>query len=189
MSDKNEDVKDGFVDTSTPLPENSIVNDTISKMRAELDALRAEQTSLELEERKYKLIKLKDEVAKLQQERATRLENIRMQSMQIIAQIRQQEALQAQCTHMKGGVVTQSDPSVIMNGHGSDATDYAFIRHILPAGNMFILCQRCLKEWYGPNRLTGESASEDFEWARTRPTKNHVSGSSQFYPVRHLEAQ
>lgn len=186
MSDKNKDVKDGLVNTNTPLPAE---NETLTALQAELAAVKAEQQAFELEERKYALIEAKHRVARLEQENATKLEQAKNRARQIISEIRNREALQAQCTHMKGGTVTTQDPSVVMNGHGSDSTDFALIRHALPAGNLMLLCQRCLKEWYGPNPLTGEAATPGFAEAKRWPTKNHPSGSSQFWPSNRMVAQ
>lgn len=157
----------------------------------ELEALVAEEKSLEIEERKLNVELKRTQVAKQKQERETRIAQAEMARIQLAQQLAAQEALQNQCTHMKGGTVTQSDASIVMNGHGTDSADYCVIKHMMPWGSLHILCVRCLKEWHGFNRMTGEKETPGFQEARRWPTKNIMSASSMFVPVRpyHLNAE
>lgn len=168
------------------------LNETNAALRAQLADLQSladEEKRLEIEERKLNVELKRRDVAVMQQARADRLSRIELAANQLRAQLQAQEALQAQCTHMKGGTVKQGDSSVVMNGHGTDSGDYCIIKHVLPSGALFILCQRCLKEWRSRDPLTGEPETPGFKEASRWPTKNGTSGSSQFWPVRSYPEQ
>lgn len=173
--------KEDFPEVNEVGPLGTDTNAALNASLAELDRLKSEEHKLELEERRLNVELKREEVAKKQQARATRLAQLEAAATQIQAQLRANKALQEHCTHMKGGVVVQGNASVVMNGQGTDNSDYCIIRHVLPAGNLMLLCQRCLQEEHGPNPLTGEPATAGYEKFKRFPTKNHTSGSSQFF--------
>lgn len=99
---------------------------------------------------------------------------------QVLKWMKDRDGHQAQCTHMKGGVVTPNDQSVVMNGHGTDSSDYAIARHILPNGETMVLCLRCLKEWHPIDPFFGTPATPGWAEAMKFPTTNKTSGSTTF---------
>jgi hypothetical protein len=158
----------------------------LAEYEAQITASAAEEKALELEERKLRIIDMKENQAKRSQEAATRKQQAENRMAQIMQQIKAKEAVQKFCTHMKGGVVTQSNRNVVMSGQGNDATDYCVIKHVLPSGRLLILCLRCGLEEYSRDPLTGEKATSGFATAARWPTKNQNSGSSQFWPIRDI---
>ncbi len=73
-----------------------------------------------------------------------------------------------------------------MRGQGDDA-NRSVIHHVLPAGGIMVLCQRCLKEWHPANKWNTENgeqrslpATPGWEDAVQWNTDNSPSGSSRF---------
>jgi hypothetical protein len=154
---------------------------TLSALQAKLAELESEEKQLELEERRINIELNRDKVAKMKQEQATRKENAQNRMRALLQQINNDKAKQANCSHMKGGTVTQANRNVVFNGGGTDATDYCVVKHVLPSGRLMILCLRCGLEEYSRDPLTGEKATAGFALASKWPTKNQNSGSSQFW--------
>jgi hypothetical protein len=64
------------------------------------------------------------------------------------AQKREDEAKQNQCTHKKGGVVSQRNLQVLSTGGNSP--QYAVIKHQMINGDFWVRCLRCGKTWLPP---------------------------------------
>jgi hypothetical protein len=96
-----------------------------------------------------------------------------------------QDAKTADCWHKKGGKGVES------LARGNDH-NYAVVKHILPTGEMVVICQRCKGEWHPPNtNLNRRNATkeqkaeykrlwEEYMWAVNLPTDNTTSGTQLF---------
>jgi hypothetical protein len=96
-----------------------------------------------------------------------------------------QAAKKANCWHKKGG------KGVEQLARGNDS-NYAVVKHILPTGELIIVCQRCEGEWHPPDtRLNRRTATkeekaeyrrlwEEYMWAVNLPTDNTTSGTQLF---------
>lgn len=153
-----------------PIPSNL----TNIELQAKADALATEERMLELEIKR-------ETVAKMRQVRADKLAAAKQNSDLSRAQIASRERLKRNCTHRKGG----RGPGAVMNGQGTD-DHYAFIKHVLPSGRLFILCTRCGGEWKSRDPLTGEAGDSDFEVMNMKPCDNTASGSTLFLPTRQV---
>lgn len=80
------------------------------------------------------------------------------------------------CNHRKGGYARRVGDSDFRLTNGSDASQYAVIKHMLHDGSWFIKCLRCGKEW--------NKDSADYIEAVKFPTNNISSSTVQFgfYP-------
>lgn len=148
--------------------DSSIESKTNAELAAELQAL-------ELEEKKLDLEIKRETVAKIKAQRAAKLEEARAKLIATRQFLAQREANQNACNHRKGGIGADA----VMRGQGTDAM-YAVIKHKLPDGRYFILCQRCGKEWHSPHPLVGGQETQGYREALNFPTDNSPSGSSTF---------
>lgn len=82
--------------------------------------------------------------------------------------ISDREAIQNTCNHKKGARGVDG----VMRRQGTDAM-YSIIRHVLPDGSFFVICQNCHKEWTKTHKDYRLAA---FDW----PTDNATSGSTRF---------
>lgn len=142
------------------------------------EQVRAEITKLEQEERELDLELKRDKVATIRAERANKLQAANMRTQAAKNFLAQREAVQKRCNHRKGG----KGAIAVINGEGNDS-NYAVIKHRLPNGKFFVLCQRCGKEWH-PGHVVGgivlSVATPGYDEAVGYPTDNTASGSSTF---------
>ena len=87
---------------------------------------------------------------------------------------RNQRNREANCTHRKGGMGLEG-----VHGKGNDP-QYAVVKHQLPLGDWFIVCQRCGKEWRKSDPDNGGKPTKGYDDALAFPTDNQPSGSSLF---------
>lgn len=96
-------------------------------------------------------------------------------------ELRRRKIRQTGCSHRKGGIGNRVEG---LPAAGGDSDVFAFIKHRLPDGTWFCLCQRCGAEFRDENKITGEPATKigdwTFEMALTSRTDNQESHSSQF---------
>lgn len=163
MSNQNE-----FDLENIPVADGSIESKTNAELAAELQAL-------ELEEKKLDLEIKRETVAKIKSQRAAKLEEARAKLIATRQFLAQREANQNACNHRKGGIGADA----VMRGQGTDAM-YAVIKHKLPDGRYFILCQRCGKEWHPGNVKLGMIETPGYQEAIRYNTNNTASGSSSF---------
>lgn len=124
----------------------------------ELARIKAEKEALELELLREQVSAIKNKQAKKQATHAD-VESALSQSAQI------QKQQQSACTHRKGGVDL---PGL---SQGFDAK-YSVFKHVLPNGDLFVICSRCGKEW--------RPGADGYVEAINFPTDNTTSQSSQF---------
>ena len=98
-----------------------------------------------------------------------------------------QKKQQDQCSHRKGGRGLEA----LYKG-GTDASDYALIRHLLPWNEWYVRCQRCGKTWAPPRpehfdlttsegKADFEKAKADYKWASIdAPSNNSFSTGITF---------
>ncbi len=135
----------------------------------------SELAELEIEEKRLDLEIKREQVAKIRAQRSAKLDEARAKLMATKQFLAQREANQANCNHRKGGIGAEA----VMRGQGTDAM-YAVIKHKLPNGRYFILCQRCGKEWHPAEPLFGVKATPGYDEALRFPSDNSPSGSSTF---------
>jgi hypothetical protein len=152
--------------------ESEYSNLTDLEIRKLLQANEAEERLLDLEEKR-------ERSAARKAKKAEKLADASMKANQVRAMLQSRERLKKFCTHKKGG----RGPGAVMNGQGTD-DQYAILKHVLPSGRYFILCQRCGGEWVSRDPLTGEAGSADFDKMNSVPTDNTISGSTLFLPTR-----
>jgi hypothetical protein len=95
--------------------------------------------------------------------RTDRIEKYRSQGRELVSMRRNQETQQERCTHFKGGRGLQA-----LQDGGTNASDYAVIKHFLPNGELWIRCLRCGKTWKKPH-------TQDFATAHYDKTKQTTS--------------
>jgi hypothetical protein len=134
-----------------------------------------ELAALELEEKQLDLEIKRETVAKIRAQRNAKLDEARAKMIATKQFLAQREANQANCNHRKGGIGAEA----VMRGQGTDAM-YAVIKHKLPNGRYFVLCQRCGKEWHPGFPLLGEKETAGYREALNFATDNSPSGSSTF---------
>lgn len=155
------------------------VNEFEQNLTPQSDAeLRSTLAQLEREERELDLEIKRESVAKIRAERANKLQAAQMRTQAAKNFLAQREAIQARCNHRKGG----RGHEAVINGTGN-AAEFAVIKHRLPNGKFFVLCQRCGKEWH-PGHVVGgivlSVATPGYDEAVNYPTDNTASGSSTF---------
>jgi hypothetical protein len=144
---------------------------TDAEIRDQLSALQREANELDLEIKR-------ESVAKIRAERANKLQAAQMRASSTKNFLAKREAQQNRCNHRKGG----RGAGDVVSGHGN-AAEYAVIKHRLPNGKFFVLCQRCGKEWH-PGHVVGGIVlaveTPGYAEALNFPTDNTASGSSTF---------
>lgn len=130
-------------------------------------------------------VRLLDVRSKLREANEQVIEDAQKQSdfagkMQVLRQfIVQREATQQHCNHRKGG----SGANAVLFGEGT-SPNYCVIKHKLPNGKFFVLCQRCGKEWFAADKFAnggrGTPETPGYAEALNYPTDNNPSGSSTF---------
>lgn len=134
-----------------------------------------ELAALEMEEKRLDLEIKREQVAKIRSQRSAKLEEARAKLIATKQFLAQRKANQDNCNHRKGGIGAEA----VMRGQGTDAM-YAVIKHKLPNGRYFVLCQRCGKEWHPGFPLLGEKETLGYREAVNFATDNSPSGSSTF---------
>lgn len=142
-----------------------------------------ELAALELEEKKLDLEIKRETVAKIRAQRTAKLDEARAKMLATKQFLAQRAANQDNCNHRKGGIGADA----VMRGQGTDAM-YAVIKHKLPNGRYFVLCQRCGKEWHPGFPLLSEVETKGYKEALNFPTDNSPSGSSTFIFEKSVEA-
>ncbi len=116
----------------------------------ELSIKKAQLADLELQKQERQLSieekrgTIADRVTKQKQKAMDR----EQQGKVFAAQKREDEAKQNQCTHKKGGVVSQRNLQVLSTGGNSP--QYAVIKHQMINGDFWVRCLRCGKTWLPP---------------------------------------
>lgn len=130
-----------------------------------------ELKQLEVERKRLELEDLRNRVEK---ERAHRAQ-VRKSSEQCEAELNlakvREAQLQSACPHRKGGKNLEG----LWNGNSSD---YSVVKHVLPWGEMIVLCTRCIKIW--------RPGDTDYAQALRFPTDNENTSASLFancYPL------
>jgi hypothetical protein len=93
---------------------------------------------------------------------------------------------QGRCLHKSGGMAGPNRGRTAREAmlNGTDAF-YAVIKHVLPTGQLFVVCQRCGKEWFSTNPFDPSfQETPGFKEAWNFPTRNCTSSSTQFWPPR-----
>jgi hypothetical protein len=164
------DTKNEFDTPEIVVPEiiKGIETKTNADILTELSALELEEKALDLEIKR-------ETVAKIRSQRNAKLEEARSKILATMQFLMQRKMNQANCNHRKGGIGAEA----VMRGQGSDAM-YAVIKHKLPHGKHFVLCQRCGAEWHPPVPILGEKGTPGWAEAVNWPTDNSPSGSSTF---------
>ena len=149
---------------------------TNSVVENELAAVELEMKQLDLEIKR-------EQVAKIKQARQTALDNARSRTLAIKQYLATRDAIQRNCNHRKGG---QGHIAVIA-GRG-DSPSYAIVKHTLPNRGIFVLCTRCLKEWYPADplhveggKIVPKAETPGYSQAVAWNTDNTPSGSSIFF--------
>jgi hypothetical protein len=155
---------------------------TNAQLLDELAALDLEQKKQEIEYRKLDMAIKKDTWTKIQAEYAAKIEDFRRKNEATLQFLAQRASREANCNHRKGG----RGADAVMRGQGDDSM-YSVVKHKLPAGSHFVLCQRCGKEWHPANKWNIEGgkivpipATPGWAEAMQWPTDNSMSASSTF---------
>jgi hypothetical protein len=153
--------------------QNELSTKRNSEIEAELLAISREERELDLEIKKEKVreIRAKKEASR---------DKVNTQRIAIEQFLIQRKLRQGSCNHRKGGIGAQA----VLQGKGQSVM-YAVVKHQLPVGKYFILCQRCGKEWHPAltaleNAGTPQKATRGYFEALQYPTNNSESGSSRF---------
>jgi hypothetical protein len=103
---------------------------------------------LELEHKKLEKVDLQDRVHERQNKRDMKFMEFKSRGQSIQQSEKVDKQRQESCSHMKGGRGVEA-----LQGKGTDASDYAVIRHLMPDNAWWQRCQRCGKTWKMPNKL------------------------------------
>lgn len=168
---------------------DAMQNKTNTELVDEIAALDLEAKRIELAYRKQEMawrakdmIVKDEEIANITSKKNAAIEQARSKQLATMQFLANREANQKRCNHRKGG----RGPDAVMRGMGDDAMS-SVIFHKMPDGSMFVLCQRCGKEWYGARKWNTEHGllkplppTEGWENAVQLATDNSPSGSSTF---------
>ena len=153
--------------------QNELSTKRNSEIEAELLAVSREERELDLEIKKEKVreIRAKQEASR---------DKVKTQRIAIEQFLIQRKLRQGSCNHRKGGTGAQA----VLQGKGQSVM-YCVIKHKLPVGKYFVLCQRCGKEWHPAltaleNAGTPQKATRGYFEALQYPTNNSESGASTF---------
>lgn len=139
------------------------------------------------------LEKARREVAILRSEEAMRKVRRDSTEMSLRAEAQADAIRHANCWHKKGG-------NGVENLFRGNDNNYAVVKHILPTGELMVVCQRCGCQWHPPDRalLARGAPVEDrklyavqmaeYQRAVAFPTDNTTSGSQIFLIVDTREA-
>jgi hypothetical protein len=131
------------------------------------------------------LEKMRREVAILRGDENLRKVRRKSVELSLRSERERDENRHASCWHRKGG-------NGVENLYRGNDNNYAVVKHILPTGEVLIVCQRCGCEWMPPDRalIAKGATAEDrklyaLEMAEYRkaiafPTDNSTSGSQIF---------
>jgi hypothetical protein len=141
------------------------------------------QITEELEQ--LQLEETRERVEEMRRVRAAKTHRAARRNQDILDGRAQQQAIQANCRHKKGG------KGISMLSHGNDA-NYAVVKHTLCHGPLIVLCQRCSKVWEPPDpALNAKGATkedkalyrklyDEYQAAVNFPTDNEASGTQMF---------
>ena len=149
---------------------SSATNEQLAQKTLDLDN---EMRELDLEIKR-------ETVAKIRQKRQEAKDKVLQMQQTIAAFLSQRILRQKFCNHRKGGTGAQA----VLQGAGQSAM-YCVIKHKLPVGKYFVLCQRCGKEWHPAltaleNAGVPTKATKGYFEALQYPTNNSESGASLF---------
>ena len=154
---------------STLVSTETFENLTNAQLSAESAKIDAEMKALDLELKRAEVSKLRAQISQKRDDARTR-------NLAIKNYMRQRDAQQENCNHLKGGTGSEA----FLRGQG-DSPYYAIIKHKLPSNMYMVLCQRCGKEWHPADKFD-KSVKETpgYQQALAWPTNNSASGSSTF---------
>ena len=167
--------------------EKEVVQESKSvSAKSELDALTLEMKKLEIAEKKANL----EDINERLDERKMKRLNIRQTSITngqtLVALAKSQKQVEDRCNHRKGGNSMED----VKSGQGTSLY-YAFMKHRMLNGDIWIRCLRCGKTWKPPvksrfvvdgvlNESKYKAAWEEYEAAKMLPTNNSMSSSYAF---------
>jgi hypothetical protein len=151
--------------------------DLAAQTNAELE-LRSR--ALDQEMRELDLVIKRTQVAEIKRKQQMELDRVRTAQQAVNQFLANRRLAQANCNHKKGGV----GANAVINGQGQSAMS-CVIKHKLPCGKYFVLCQRCGKEWHPEltalqNGGVPRKATRGYYEALQLQTNNSDSGSSMF---------
>lgn len=149
--------------------EQHLKTKTTSEINAELAELEREEKALDLELKR-------EAVAKIRAAKQVFLDSAKQKVMATKQFLAARKAKQEHCNHRKGGI----GAGAVLNGEGTSAM-YCVIKHVLPTGKHFILCQRCNAEWQAGDPLLNIQETPGYQEAVRWATDNTASGSSRFF--------
>ena len=144
----------------------------------ELSALDAERERIDLELKVLQLEDLRDTVERRRAQKSQKKQSRDATEAALADSRAQQLAREQECPHRKGG----KDMEGLRFGNSQN---FSVIKHMLAHGEVFVLCQRCHKEWRRPDRalLKPEAYAEamrEYRRALDLPTDNVPSGTRLF---------
>lgn len=138
---------------------------------------------IEAEEKRLDLEIKREQVAAIRAKRQQQLDIARDKNISLRNFMATRLATQAHCNHRKGGLGYES----IVRGEGT-APMYCVIKHKLPMGEYWVICQRCGREWFPPQpytieggRVVSRPATAGWQEAVNWPSDNTPSQSSIFF--------
>lgn len=135
----------------------------------------AESAKIDAEMKQLDLELKREQVSKLRSSINQKKDNAKSRDIAIKNFLMQRDLQQSHCNHHKGGTGAEA----FLTGQGSDA-EYCVIKHRLPCGRYFVLCQRCGKEWHPAQAIFGIVETPGYTEALGYTTKNVASGSGTF---------
>ena len=128
-----------------------VFNNAADELAAlELSIKKAQLADLELQKREREL-NIQDVRARIGDRETKQLQKTmdrESQGRTFAQQRAQDEARWAECTHKKGGVVSQRNLQVLSTGGNS--IQYAVLKHQMINGDMWVRCLRCGRTWLPP---------------------------------------
>jgi hypothetical protein len=142
--------------------------------------LTAEEKRLDIELKRLELAERLEKSEERKRKKQERKEQFEAAMRAIQMELARRQARQRGCSHRKGGVAERGAKEL---PNGTDGV-FALLKHQLPSGDWWILCQRCGGEWYPEDRFTGKPATIiggfSYRDALMAPTDNSPSKSCVF---------
>lgn len=184
---------------NTPSPaDEQIKQIELESKRLELEIKKQEleAAQLQIEERRYSIRDLKARLADRDIEEKQAQEDREQQGRTFAQQEATDKHRWANCTHRKGGAVSQRDQKVLF--FGGDAAQHAIMKHQMITGDIWVRCLRCGRTWKPPikqeffvnakgkvvapadgvfDKAKFDEAVADYKRALMFPTNNSTSSS------------
>jgi hypothetical protein len=141
------------------------------------EEMRIERAKLELERSRLELAKLRRDNIKAKEQEEELQKRIEQQGRNYEELRKRDLAIQAICTHRKGGMDTAS-----LSKQGNDS-NYSVIKHTGTFGGTTVLCSRCCKLWLPADPEFGGKPTPGYAEAVRFPTDNQPSSSVVFQSV------